>query len=169
MLAGWHEDGKNISSKKLQIKTNLNNATNILKYKANIIWSVMQFQILLFFSLPKANFVLQFFHIEVSSRVLSPSAALNPFYKKIRTVAVQKQNISKGYISKDYYNLTNGPTRLHLSEMKRISGSQYVLRLLTNSTSQHVPVTALSLFYEFKLVYSVLWRADLGRIYSSIT
>ena len=36
----------NISSKNLQIKTNLDNATGILKYKASIIWSVMQFQIL---------------------------------------------------------------------------------------------------------------------------
>ena len=39
--------------KKLQIKTNPDNATDkILKYKASIICSVMQFQILIFFSLP---------------------------------------------------------------------------------------------------------------------
>ena len=42
----------NISSKKLQIKTNLDNATGNLKYNAIIIWSVMQFEILFFFSLP---------------------------------------------------------------------------------------------------------------------
>ena len=41
----------NISSKKLQINTNLDNATGILKSKAVIIRSVMQFQILLL-SLP---------------------------------------------------------------------------------------------------------------------
>ena len=46
-----HEDGKNVSSKRLQIKTNLDNATdNISKYKTSINWSV--FQILLFFRLP---------------------------------------------------------------------------------------------------------------------
>ena len=50
-LAGWHEDGKNISSKKSQIKTNLDNASDFLKYKASIIRSVMQVQILLLFSL----------------------------------------------------------------------------------------------------------------------
>ena len=31
-LVGWHEDGKNISSKKLQIKTDLDNARDFLKY-----------------------------------------------------------------------------------------------------------------------------------------
>ena len=39
--------------KKIQIKTNSDNTKdNILKYRAGITWSVMQFQILLFFSLP---------------------------------------------------------------------------------------------------------------------
>ena len=37
--------------KRLQIKTNLDNATDFLKYKASIIWSVMQVQILLLFLL----------------------------------------------------------------------------------------------------------------------
>ena len=51
-LAGGDKDGKNVSLK-LKIKTNPDDATdNILKYKARIIWSKMQFQIILFFSLP---------------------------------------------------------------------------------------------------------------------
>ena len=58
--------------------------------------------------------------------------------------------------------------RFHLSEMKRISGFHYFLYMFTNLTSQHVLVTTLSLFYEGKLVCSVLRRVDLGRIYSSI-
>ena len=37
--------------KNIQIKTNLDNATDFLKYKASIIWSVMQVQILLLFLL----------------------------------------------------------------------------------------------------------------------
>ena len=53
-LAGMHEDSKNVSSKKLQIETNSDNTKdNIWKYKEGIIWSVMQFQIVLFFSLPQ--------------------------------------------------------------------------------------------------------------------
>ena len=52
MQAGRHEDGKNVSSKKLQFKTNPDNPKdNILKFKAGIIWSVVQFQISLLFSL----------------------------------------------------------------------------------------------------------------------
>ena len=52
-LASRHEDGKNVSSKILQIKTNPDDATgNILKYKASVNWSVMQFRELLFFPLP---------------------------------------------------------------------------------------------------------------------
>ena len=52
-LAGRHGDRKNAFSKKLQIETNPDNgADNILKYTAYIIWSAMQFQILLFFSMP---------------------------------------------------------------------------------------------------------------------
>ena len=51
--------------KKTQIKTNSDNTKdNILKLKADIIWSVMQFQIFFcFFRSLKANFVLQLFHI----------------------------------------------------------------------------------------------------------
>ena len=46
-LANRHEDGKNMSSQK--IKTNPDDATcNILKYKASVNWSVMQFQVLFF-------------------------------------------------------------------------------------------------------------------------
>ena len=52
-VAGRHEDGKNVSPKKLQIKTNPDNDTDyILKEKASITLSVMQFPILLFFALP---------------------------------------------------------------------------------------------------------------------
>ena len=36
-LAGWLEDGKNISSIQLQIKINIDNATDFLKYKSSII------------------------------------------------------------------------------------------------------------------------------------
>ena len=61
-LAGWHEDGKNIFSKKLQIKTNFDNATGILKNKANIIWSVKQFQILFYWLLYDYEF--QCFNLE---------------------------------------------------------------------------------------------------------
>ena len=51
--------------KKIQIKTNSDNTKdNILKLKADIIWSVMQFQIFFCsFRCLKANFVLQLFHI----------------------------------------------------------------------------------------------------------
>ena len=62
-LAGRYEDGKNISSKKLQIKTNLDKAPYFLRYKASITWIVMQYQNYDSFRCPKANFVLQFFHI----------------------------------------------------------------------------------------------------------
>ena len=51
--------------------------------------------------------------------------------------------------------------------MKRISGFHGLLLLLTNLTSQHLPVTALFLF-ECKLVCSVLRGVDTRRIYSSI-
>ena len=65
------------------------------------------------------------------------------------------------------YDITNYPARLHLSQMKRISGSHYFFHLSTNSTSQHLPVTALSL-HVFKLLCSVLRRVNIGRIYSLI-
>ena len=39
-------------------------------------------------------------------------------------------------ILNNYYNTTNAPTRLHLSEMKRISGSHYFFYVFTNLTSQ---------------------------------
>ena len=71
----------------------------------------------------------------------------------------------------NYYSLTKGSTRLHLTEIKGISGSHYFLHLFSNSTSIYVPGTALSLFYECMLIFvfcSVLQRVDLGRIYSSI-
>ena len=63
--AGRHEDSKNVSSKKIQIKTNFDNTKdNILKYKAGIIWKVMQFQIWFYsFHYLKANFLLQLFQI----------------------------------------------------------------------------------------------------------
>ena len=51
--------------------------------------------------------------------------------------------------------------------MKRISGSQCFLHLFTNSTSQHVPVTALSVF-ESKVVCLVLRHVDIRGIFSSI-
>ena len=52
-LASKPKDSKNVPAKKLQIKTNPDNATeNVLKYKASVNRSVMQFQMLLFFSVP---------------------------------------------------------------------------------------------------------------------
>ena len=47
------------SSKKLQIKINPDNTTdnNSLKYKASIIWNVMQFKCYHSFGFPKVNFV----------------------------------------------------------------------------------------------------------------
>ena len=68
----------------------------------------------------------------------------------------------------NYYNITNVPTALHLSQMKRFSGSHYFLHLFTNSASQQLPITALSV-HKCRLVCSVLWRVEIGRIYSSIT
>ena len=51
--------------------------------------------------------------------------------------------------------------------MKHIFGSHYFLHLFTNSTSQHLRLTTLSLC-ECKLILSsVLWRAYGGRIYST--
>ena len=67
-----------------------------------------------------------------------------------------------------YYNTTNVPTALHLSQMKRFSGSLYFFHLFTNSALQQLPITALSV-HKCKLVCSVLWRVEVGRIYSSIT
>ena len=39
--------------------------------------------------------MLQFFHIQVSFRVLFPGATLSHFLKKVRTVAAQRRIISK--------------------------------------------------------------------------
>ena len=67
----------------------------------------------------------------------------------------------------NYYNITNVSTALHLSQMKRFSGSHCFFHLFTNSASQQLPITALSV-HECKLVCSVFWRVEVGRIYSSI-
>ena len=69
----------------------------------------------------------------------------------------------------NYHNITNAPTSFHLSQIKRISGSHYLLLLFTNSALQHVPVPNYISLLECKLVYSVLRHVDIGRIYSSIT
>ena len=66
-----------------------------------------------------------------------------------------------------FYNMTNLPTTLHLSQMKQVSGSHYFLCPFTDLTLLHFPVTVLSL-REWKLVRSVLRHIDVGRIYSSI-
>ena len=72
----------------------------------------------------------------------------------------------------NYHNITNAPTSLLLSQIKPISDSHYFLLFFTNSTLQHAPVSQwpnyISLI-ERKLVCWVLWRVDIGRIYSSIT
>ena len=58
--ASTYKDGKNASSKKLQIKANPNNATgNILKLLK--VWYNIKYYYS--FCYPKTNFVLQFFHI----------------------------------------------------------------------------------------------------------
>ena len=49
-LAGWHEHNKNISSKKLRIKTNFDNLQVFWRI-IQVLWSVMQFQ-MLFYLLP---------------------------------------------------------------------------------------------------------------------
>ena len=40
----------------------------------------------------------------------------------------------------NYYNITNVPTTLYLSQMKQISGSHYFLHLFTNSNSCSFPI-----------------------------
>ena len=51
--------------------------------------------------------------------------------------------------------------------MKQISDSHYFLHLFTNSTSQNLQLTALSVC-ECKLVLcSLLWRVYVGKFYSS--
>ena len=67
----------------------------------------------------------------------------------------------------NFYNMTNLPTTLHLSQMKQVSGSHYLLCPFTDLTLLHFPVTALSL-RKWKLVRSVLRHIDVERIYSSI-
>ena len=68
----------------------------------------------------------------------------------------------------NYFSITNVPTTLHMIHMKRISGYNYFLHLFPNVTSQHVPVTPISLF-ECKLVCLVLRCIDIGKIYSPVT
>ena len=67
----------------------------------------------------------------------------------------------------NYYNITNVPTTSRISQMKQISDSHCFLHLFTNSASQHVSVTAQSLF-ECKLVCLVFHPLDTWRIYSTI-
>ena len=68
----------------------------------------------------------------------------------------------------NYCNITNIPTISCLSLMKRISGSHCFLHLFTNSTTQHVSLTALSLS-EHKLNFClVLQRVYVWKMYSSI-
>ena len=61
----------------------------------------------------------------------------------------------------------NVPTTLHLSQIKRISGSQCFLHLFTYSISQLVTSTALSLFQSNLSFFSAL-RVDIRIIYSSV-
>ena len=69
-------------------------------------------------------------------------------------------------ILNNYYNITNAPTRLHLSEMKRISGSHYFLCVFTNLTLR--PSDRTISFLWMKVVCSVLRRVNLRRIYCSV-
>ena len=57
-----------------------------------------------------------------------------------------------------YYNITNVPTKLYLSRMKRISGSYQFLHHFPNSTPQH-RLTALSLC-EYKLFLKFDWSVQ---------
>ena len=62
-LASRHEGGKELL-KKLQIKTNPDNAThNILAYKVVLIEIWWNFKYHYSFHNPKVSFVLQFFHV----------------------------------------------------------------------------------------------------------
>ena len=53
-------------------------------------------------------------------------------------------------------NITNVPTTLHLSQVKRIPGFHYFLYLSTNSTSQRAPVSTLSPIHGFTIL--ILFR-----------
>ena len=69
----------------------------------------------------------------------------------------------------NYYNISNVPTSLYLSQMKRDSGSHYFLDLFTNPTNCYLLLRCTHL-REWKLVFcSVLRRVYVRRIYSLIT
>ena len=76
-------------------------------------------------------------------------------------------------ILNNYYDVTNAPTRLHLSETKRISSYHYFLYLFTNLTSQSLYKFNLrpsdgTISFLWMKVCLVLRRVDLRRIYCSI-
>ena len=80
------------------------------------------------------------------------------------------KNIINTKLWNNYYNtndITDVPTTLLLSQMKRVPDYPYFLHPLPNSISLHVPVATLSLF-ECKLVGSVHWCIDIGKLYSLI-
>ena len=80
-----------MSLKKLQIKTNPDNATHsILTYKVVLIEMWCDFKYYYFFRYPKTSFVTQFFYIKVSFRVIFPWTSVSHFLKKERAVTVQK-------------------------------------------------------------------------------
>ena len=77
--------------KKIQIKTNPDNATdNIFTGKVVLIEMWCDFKHYYSFLYPKASLVPQFFHIKVSLRVLFPLASVSHSFKKERAVTVQK-------------------------------------------------------------------------------
>ena len=77
--------------KKLQIKTNPDNAThNILTYKVVLIEMWCNFKYYYSFRYPKASFLPHFNHIKVSFRVLFLEHLWAIFLKKERAVTVQK-------------------------------------------------------------------------------
>ena len=87
------------------------------------------------------------------------------FYVHIRFRTLRKDLRPKW---KNYYDISNVPTTLYLSQMKSISDSHYFLHLFTNLRLQHLRLIALSLC-KSKLVFClVLQRVYVRRIYSLI-
>ena len=69
----------------------------------------------------------------------------------------------------NYYNISNAPTALYLSQMKGISDWHCFLDLLTNPTNCRYLLLRCAHLREWKLVFcSVFWQVYVRRIYSSI-
>ena len=108
-----------MSLKKLQIKTNPDNATHsILTYKVVLIEMWCDFKYYYFFCYPKTSFVIQFFYIKVSFRVIFPWTSVSHFLKKERAVTVQKVAVSvMTYTTASIRNLLILPLRTTLHSL----------------------------------------------------